>query len=633
MVPRQTLILCVLLLYATACGMPVGSGAPTQSSPGPGAPSPTGTPPAFSSTAPVAPSATASPRAAQSAQCGQILLADFTLANDLTCNTDALIAGADNITIDLGGKTLKGPGMGPQTWPAPQLDSVGVRVEGRVGVTVKNGNTSDFSTGVYFDQVKGSVIEGIKTERNRYGLYIHHTTGSTIRKNHVAVNIYGLHLQNANDNLVQGNQLVRQTYNSPGGYGIYLFASERNKIIENDIENNINWGIWFSEARNNVSYHNNVAGNRPQVSDNTEGNVWHDAATKRGNYWGDYRGRDTNGDGIGDSGAYLILGPADVVDPYPFVERDGWKKTTMKTIDTYEAPPARQPKQVQLLALTADGSVVSARPGASSATDTGVRGTSIALQSDGHTLYALEGQQLRVWDATSGSSRVQQVAIRDGVVAANRDGVSALVVSGTGAQQVDTTSGRSQFFAYARQPGGIAPSYKHNHIFVGTDRGLDLFYLNLGGRTPYTIPLSGPAGPIAMNGSGTRVYVAIRGTNTIDVVDTEQYAVVSRISVGGLVYAMAVSPREDRLYVAVGGYELVAIDLGDRGVRQRVRSLGTIVDLAVSPNGDELYSALSDLEYPSATRQAIAVVNARTLATASIIPLERAPIRILAATY
>lgn len=589
-------------------------------------------PPTASRTASVAapsPSPAPSPtvRPPQSAQCGQVLLADLTLANDLTCDKDALVAGADNITIDLNGKTLKGPGMGPQTWPAPQLDSVGVRVEGRSGVTVKNGSTSDFSTGVYFDQVRGSVIEGIKTERNRYGLYIHHTNGSTIRKNHVAVNIYGLHLQNANDNLVQGNQLVRQTYNSPGGYGIYLFASERNKIIENDIENNVNWGIWFSEARDNVTYHNNVAGNRPQVSDNTEGNTWHDAATKRGNYWGDYRGRDTNGDGIGDNGAYLILGPADVVDPYPFVERDGWKKTAIRTIDTYQAPPARQPKQVQLLALTADGSVVSARPGASSATETGVRGTSIALQSDGHTLYALDGQQLRVWDATSGSSRVQQVAIRDGVVAANRDGVSALVVSGTGAQQVDTTSGLSEFFAYARQPGGIAPSYKHNHIFVGTDRGLDLFYLNLGGRTPYTIPLDGPAGAMAMNGSGTRVYVAIRGTNTIDVVDTEQYAVVSRISVAGPVDAMAVSPREDRLYVAVGGHELVAIQLGDRGVRQHVTYFGAIVDLAVSPNGDELYVALLGLD------QGIFVVNAKTLATANMIPLDRAPTRILAAAY
>jgi len=629
MVRRPAALALALLLGA--CGP-----TPATTSQATAAPSSTAvaTAPGASATPAAAASATARP--AQSAQCGQILLADFTLANDLSCEKDALIAGADNITIDLGGKTLKGPGMGRQTWPAPQLDSVGVRVEGRAGVTVKNGNTSDFSTGVYFNQVKSSVIEGIKTERNRYGLYIHHTTGSTIRGNHVAVNIYGLHLQNADDNLVQGNQLVRQTYNSPGGYGIYLFASQRNRIIENDIENNVNWGIWFSEARNNVTYHNNVAGNRPQVSDNTEGNTWHDAATKRGNYWGDYRGRDTNADGIGDSGAYLILGPADVVDPYPFVERDGWKKTS-RTIDTYSPPVARAPKEVQVLALTTDGTVLSALPGASSATDTGVRGTSIALQSDGHTLYALNGQRLAVWDARVGSMGTLETSIRDGRVAANRDGISALVVSSTGAQQIDTNTGRSEFFAYSKQPGGIAPSYKHNHIFVGTERGLDLFYLNLGGRTPYTIPLDGPAAAVTMNGSGTRVYVLIGATardggqavgGLIDVVDTEQYAVVDRIRLPFDVTSVAISPREDRLYAGYKGGILV-IDLKDKrvAIRQEAAFVGVVMDLAVSPNGDELYAALGGLD------QGIAVLRTSDLTRANIIRLDVLPTRVLAASY
>ena len=643
MMRRPSLILCTLLLSASACGVPVGSGAATSAAQASGAPSPTGIPPAFSSTAPAASAASPSQspastlRLPRSAHCGEVITTDLTLANDLACTTDALVAGADGITIDLGGKTLKGPGMGPQTWPSPQLDSVGVRVEGRTGVTVKNGTASDFSTGVYFDRVRDSVIEAIRTERNRYGLYIHNSDGNTIRKNHVATNIYGLHLQRANDNVVQGNQLVRQTYNSPGGYGIYLFASERNRIIENDIENNVNWGIWFSEARSNVTYHNNVAGNRPQVSDNTEGNVWHDAATKRGNYWGDYRGGDTNGDGIGDGGAYLILGPADVVDPYPFVERDGWKKTS-RTIDMYTPPPARQPREIRLIALTADGTVRAARPGDARAEDTGLRASSVALQSDGHTLYALEGQRLAVWDARVGVTSAREVAIRDGVVAANRDGVSALVVSRSGAQQIDTTSGQSEFFAYAKQPNGIAPSYKHNHIFVAHDRGLDLFYLNLGGRTPYTIPLDGPAAGLTMNGSGTRVYLLIGDgggsgvspTSTlINVVDTEQYAVVDRITLPVRVNAaIAVGPREDRLYVGYAG-GVLAIDLKDKriAIRQEASFIGVVVDLAVSPNGDELYAALGGLD------QGVAVLRTSDLTRANIIRLSELPTRILAAAY
>ena len=39
----------------------------------------------------------------------------FTLANDMTCAGDGMVVITDNITIDLGGHTLTGPGMGPQT--------------------------------------------------------------------------------------------------------------------------------------------------------------------------------------------------------------------------------------------------------------------------------------------------------------------------------------------------------------------------------------------------------------------------------------------------------------------------------------------------------------------------------------
>lgn len=653
MVPRLSSRLLtgilVAVVLATACGVPVGSGAPTPTGDGRGAPSPTNTPPAVSGTASVAasgqPTVGPSPaaRAPQTARCGQVITADFTLANDLSCPKDALVAGADGITIDLNGKTLKGPGMGPQTWPAPQLESVGVRVERRSGVTVRNGSTSDFSTGVYFDFVKGGVIEGIRTERNRYGLYIHNSDGIRVLRNYVAANIYGLHLQRANDNLVQGNQLVRQTYNSPGGYGIYLFASERNRIIENDIENNVNWGIWFSEAKGNVTYHNNVAGNRPQVSDNTEGNVWHDAATKRGNYWGDYRGSDTNGDGIGDSGPYLILGPADVNDPYPFVERDGWKKTS-RTIDTYTPPPAKPPKEPQLVVQLADGGVSTTSPRSSSATPTGLRASSLALAMDQRTLYALDGRGLTTLDLSGSMDRQQREVAVGGVVAANRDGEHAIVIGPAGGQQISLRDGPSMSFGYVGEARQLAPSYKHNQIFVSTPDGIDLVYLGSlgqhgrGGQVAYTIPLDGAAVGLAMNGSGTRLYVLVGDgggsgvslTSTlINVVDTEQFAVVDRITLPLRVNAaIAVAPREDRLYVGYKG-GILAIDLKDKrvAIRQEAAFIGVVTDLAVSPNGDELYAALGGLD------QGIAVLRTSDLTRANIIRLDTLPTRVLVASY
>src|SRR5919199_3503402 len=101
--------------------------------------------------------------------CDMRVAESMTLANDMTCEKDGLVIVADNITLDLGGHTLTGPGMGPQTWPQPQLDSVGVRVGGHKGVVIRNGKTIAFSTGIYFVDMESSSIESVTTQRNRYG--------------------------------------------------------------------------------------------------------------------------------------------------------------------------------------------------------------------------------------------------------------------------------------------------------------------------------------------------------------------------------------------------------------------------------------------------------------------------------
>ncbi len=609
---RRVASLAVALLAAAACQpAPVGQSASPSPTVVAAAPSPTPSPTATPPPTPVA------------ASCGQQVSASFLLANDMKCPGDALVVVADGVVVDLGGHTLAGPGMGPQTWPAPQLDSVGVRVEKRRSVVVRNGRTADFSTGVYFEGTTASVIEDLSSERNRYGLYIHNSDGNTIRRATVAANIYGLHLQGSNDNLVQGNDLVRQTYNSPGGYGIYLYASKRNRVIENNIENNINWGIWFSEAGSNLVFHNNVDGNRPQVSDNTEGNLWHDAATKEGNYWGDYPGTDADGDRVGDS-PYTILGPADVVDPYPFVEKDGWKKKNRATVDHYQPPVSKPARSVTLVAL-AGGNVVTARPADRSATTAIVGADQIALGTNERTVFAANGQQVRVSDLSTGQTGLPFHVDVQGIVAANRDGESVVVVGRTGAEQFNIRQGQSEFFAYNSDPQGLAPSYKHNHIFVATPRGIDLLYLNLGGRTPYTIPLDGPAGAMAMNGSGTRIYTVAKGTGTIDIVDTEQYAVIQRIPLGTDATALAVSPDETALYAGTAS-GVVAIDIRTKTVRQRVPVLGAIADLAISPNGDQIYAALKGLDH------GIAVLTAE-LSMINFVQLDANPVRVLAASY
>src|SRR5437660_10722019 len=105
--------------------------------------------------------------------CAMRVSESFTLANDMTCAGDGMVIVADNLTVDLGGHTLTGPGMGPQTWPLPQLDSVGVRVGGHTGVTIRDAKTKAFSTGLYFIDMVSSWIYGRYTERERLGSCSH----------------------------------------------------------------------------------------------------------------------------------------------------------------------------------------------------------------------------------------------------------------------------------------------------------------------------------------------------------------------------------------------------------------------------------------------------------------------------
>jgi parallel beta-helix repeat protein len=561
-------------------------------------------------------------------RCEMRVTESFTLANDMNCSGDGMVVVANNVTIDLGGRTLTGPGMGPQTWPNPQLDSVGIRAGGHTGVTIRNGKTIAFSTGIYFVDMLASRIENVTTQRNRYGFYIHASRQITVKSSDVQLNIYGLHLQSSHDSILQGNLLARQTYNSPGGYGLYMYSSTGNRIFENTVDTNVNWGIWFSEARDNVIYHNNIVGNSPPAADNTESNLWYDRETKQGNWWADYKGRDGDNDLIGDT-PHAILGAGGNVDPYPFVEKDGWTKKRRATIDHYQPAAARPPRQVTLVAL-AGGSVATARPNderASAGLASISRNiTQIALGTDERTVYAYTDRFVIAQDIVTGETITKQDLVVDGIVAANRDGRSLLVVGPTGAQQVDLQTGQSQFYSYGGEPQGLAPSYKHNHIFVATPRGVDLLYLNLGGRRPYTIPLDGVPAAMVMAGSGTRIYVAISGQPLIDVVDTEQYAVVDRIQLDVMPTSLAVSPREDVLYVGSGS-GVRAITIRDRSLVSSADFLGSVVDLAVSPNGDQLFVALAGLAH------AIAVLDAPGLRVANVIELDNDPRRILVASY
>jgi parallel beta-helix repeat protein len=91
--------------------------------------------------------------------CGQTITQSTTLTADLgPCPNHGLIIGADNITLDLGGRRIFGtPNSG---------DGAGVLLQGRSGVTVRNGTIEFFDGGVIIQGGGSNTVQAITARRN-----------------------------------------------------------------------------------------------------------------------------------------------------------------------------------------------------------------------------------------------------------------------------------------------------------------------------------------------------------------------------------------------------------------------------------------------------------------------------------
>jgi parallel beta-helix repeat protein len=201
-----------------------------------------------------------------------------------------------------------------------------------------------------------NIIEGNTISKTAYAVYIasSSSTGNTIRYNTLSGQIAGVYALSDNT-IVHHNTILNCAYGiyyySCGSGSIYynilrgnavgirLYSTtsthnvNNNKIIDNDegielvsanshtftgnwIQENA-WGIYLSSGSSNNIYHNNFLNNVQQVASLTGTNNWY--VSSQGNYWTDYHGKDSNGDGIGDT-PYQIQGTVPLAqDNYPLM--------------------------------------------------------------------------------------------------------------------------------------------------------------------------------------------------------------------------------------------------------------------------------------------------------------------------
>lgn len=229
-----------------------------------------------------------------------------TLTTDLS---EIVQIDSDGITLDGNGHTITGKGFGG-----------GVYLSGRTGVTVKNVNTRKFNSGIGLIGSSHNTLIGNSASGCSYGIWVQ--TGSshnTLIDNTVfSNNLEGIYFYGgSNSNSVSG------TFASDNRVGISVLYSDNNTFTGNTFFDNNN-GIYFYKSYDNEIFNNNFKSNRIRQAlvFQCTGNSFSLPPPVGGNFWSDWTGPDSDGDGIVDD-PYLFGGGQDDL---PWTAEDGWQE-------------------------------------------------------------------------------------------------------------------------------------------------------------------------------------------------------------------------------------------------------------------------------------------------------------------
>ena len=166
---------------------------------------------------------------------------------------------------------------------------------------VKDLNFTNNGQGLLLAYTNNSEIGNIDASNNRFGIYLYCSSGNTLRDSNLSNNTYdGIRLYYSSSNVLINNT-ASGCFPGIGLYG----DSSSNIIYLNNFIDNVN-GVYSSGSTNTW--------NSPEeITYTYNGNTY---TSYLGNYWSDYTGSDTNGDGIGET-SYPINSDAD---NYPLVD-------------------------------------------------------------------------------------------------------------------------------------------------------------------------------------------------------------------------------------------------------------------------------------------------------------------------
>jgi len=157
--------------------------------------------------------------------CGSTLLTDLRLESDLTCPGDAIIVGADDITLNLNGHTISGVGVG-----------VGITVRARQRVTIRGGQVRRFVTGIFVAQSTDVVVSHNELTETREAVFLNGSSGNVVKNNVAWANqLRGIMLRPTMAGIISTDNVVVENVLVDNPSGILLFGQPGNTFIANRI--------------------------------------------------------------------------------------------------------------------------------------------------------------------------------------------------------------------------------------------------------------------------------------------------------------------------------------------------------------------------------------------------------------
>ena len=232
--------------------------------------------------------------------CGNTITTSKTLTEDFNCqSSNGFTIGADNIVLDCGGHTISGSG-----------NYYGIENNGFDNVTVKNCIINYFSESIFFYNYadNGTIDNNVVDSSVMHGIFLANSDSSHITNNIVSNGPYGCYGGivvggNSDYNIISNNNVYNNRCENYGaiwlvqnnnnvianniitnnleGRGIQLETCTNTDIIDNTVSNN-SYGIYmYASSNNNIINQNKIYDNTRDVyqSDSTNNNLTL-------NYWG-----------------------------------------------------------------------------------------------------------------------------------------------------------------------------------------------------------------------------------------------------------------------------------------------------------------------------------------------------------